>query len=43
MIVIGVVGVGEVPSVVAGEGGLEVDDVPTYDLPGRCEMVRNWV
>ena len=43
MIVIGAVGAGGVPSVVAGEGGVEVDDVPTYDLPGRCDRVRNWV
>lgn len=27
----------------AGGGGVEVDEVPTYVLPGRCESVRNWV
>jgi hypothetical protein len=26
-----------------GVGGGEVDDVPTYILPGRCESVRNCV
>jgi hypothetical protein len=46
MIVIGAVAVGVVPFVVFGgadEGGLELDEVPTYVLPSRCESVRNWV
>lgn len=49
MIVIGVDVAGAAPFVVvvlaggAGGGGVEADDVPTYVLPGRWEMVRNWV
>ena len=46
MIVIGLVATGGVSLVVAGAvfGGIvEVDMVPTYVLPGRCESVRNWV
>jgi hypothetical protein len=41
-----VVATGRVPFSVAagtGVGGGEVDDVPTYILPGRCESVRNCV
>lgn len=55
MIVIGADAAGVAPFVVvvvvvvlllaagAGGGGVEVDEVPTYVLPGRCESVRNWV
>jgi hypothetical protein len=49
MIVIGADVAGAAPFVVvvlaggAGGGGAEVDEVPTYVLPGRWERVRNWV
>lgn len=49
MIVIGADVAGAPPFVVvvlaggADGGGVEADDVPTYVLPGRWEMVRNWV
>jgi hypothetical protein len=46
MSVIGAVAAGGAPFVVAagaGGGAPEVDEVPTYVLPGRCESVRNCV
>jgi hypothetical protein len=47
MSVIGAVAAGGAPFAVlaagAGRGALEVAEVPTYVLPGRCESVRNCV
>jgi hypothetical protein len=46
MSVIGAVAAGGAPFVVAAgaeRGALEVAEVPTYVLPGRCESVRNCV
>lgn len=46
MIVVDAVAAGGVSVMLASEtggGGVDVDDVPTYVFPGRCETVRNCV